>query len=133
VNEKMIDLIIFIIGAALMIIGAICDLIGALGFIRFPNFFVRLHAATIGAIGGAVYPLFGVALVALVMEAPAFTRYAIAGGAFVTAIIILLIAPTGSHALARATHRAKVVPVYPKICDHLEEDRGEVKEEVKEA
>ena len=65
----MIDLVIFIIGALLMIIGAVCDLIGALGFIRFPNFFVRLHAATIGAIGGAVYPLFGVALVALVMDA----------------------------------------------------------------
>jgi len=123
----MIDLVIFIIGVALMIIGAICDLIGSLGFIRFPNFFVRLHAATIGAIGGAVYPLFGVALVALVMDAPAFTRYVIAGGAFITAIIILLVAPTGSHALARAAHRARVIPVYPKVCDHLEEDREKVR------
>lgn len=121
----MIDQIIFIIGAALVFIGALCDLIAAIGFLRFPNFFVRLHAATIGAIGGAVIPLFGVTLIALVSDYLGIFKYYVAGASFITAIFILLAAPTGSHALARATHRAKVVPVYPKVIDHLEEDMGE--------
>ena len=120
----MLEHIVFIIGAILVVIGAICDLIAAIGFLRFPNFFVRLHAATIGAIGGAVVPLFGVTLIALVSDYLGTFRYYVAGASFITAIFILLAAPTGSHALASATHKAKVVPVYPKVVDHLEEDRG---------
>ena len=48
---EIVFAVLFYIGLALVVIGAISDLIGALGMIRFPNFYVRLHAATIGAIG----------------------------------------------------------------------------------
>ncbi|HHC18877.1 MAG TPA: cation:proton antiporter [Euryarchaeota archaeon] len=116
----MISTILFYIGAVLIFIGALCDLFGALGLLRFPNFFVRLHAATVGTIGGAVVPLIGVALVALGSDFLGNIRYVIAGSSFVTAIIILIVAPTASHALAYAAHKSKAVKWEDKVCDHLE-------------
>lgn len=114
--------ILFYIGLTLVVIGAISDLIGALGMLRFPNFYVRLHAATIGAIGGAVYPLIGVALMAPSLSSLGSYKWYLLGASLVTALFIAIAAPTGSHALARAAHRAKVVEVWPKVVDHLEED-----------
>jgi len=55
----------FLLGAFLVVLGGICDLFGAIGLLKFPNFYVRLHAATVGTIGGAVVPLFGVSMLAL--------------------------------------------------------------------
>jgi len=52
----MYDYVLVIIGSVLLVIGAVCDVLGALGMNRFPNFFVRLHAATVGVIGAAFYP-----------------------------------------------------------------------------
>ena len=118
---EIVEWIVFIIGLILVTIGAMCDLAGALGLVRFPNFFVRLHAATVGTIGGAVIPLFGVALIAAVSSQIGPFRWAVAGGAVITAILIMIIAPAGSHALAYAAHKAKIVPVEPKVCDLLEE------------
>ncbi len=117
-----------LIGLLLIFIGVFCDIVGSIGMVRFPNFFVRLHAATVGSIGGAVYPLIGVTLLSLSLDYLGGIRYFIAAGAFITAIAILLTAPVGSHALARAAHRSKTVPVYPKVCDHLEEDREVIEE-----
>jgi len=118
---EVVEWIVFIIGLILVTIGAICDLAGALGLVRFPNFFVRLHAATVGTIGGAVIPLFGVALISAVSSQLGPFRWAVAGGAIIAAFLIMIIAPAGSHALAYAAHKAKIVPVEPKVCDLLEE------------
>lgn len=118
----MIEWILVILGEILIAIGIFCDLVASIGMLRFPNFYVRLHAVTVGTIGGAFVPLIGAALVAAGSEFLGPYRWFMAGGAVVTAILILILAPAGSHAIARATHRAKIVPVYPKIADHLEED-----------
>ncbi len=119
-----IDLVLIYLGEILVVIGVLCDLIGSIGLLRFPNFYLRLHAATVGTIGGAFVPLIGAALIAAGSEYLGVYRWFMAGGAVVTAILILILAPAGSHALARATHRARVTPVYPKVVDHLEEDMG---------
>ncbi|MEM1680545.1 MAG: monovalent cation/H(+) antiporter subunit G [Sulfolobales archaeon] len=120
----MIEYITVLIGSALLLIGAICDLIGALGMNRFPNFFVRLHAATVGTIGGAFYPLIGAALIAFSSEYLGTYRWFVGGCALVSAFLILILAPAGSHALARAAHKSKTAVVAPKVVDHLEEDGG---------
>ncbi len=127
--SKMIDWTLVIIGEILVIIGAICDLLGAIGMLRFPNFFVRLHALTVGSIGGAFVPLIGVTLIALGSEFLDPYRWYVAGASFVAAIILLILSPAGSHAIARAAHKSKVAKVYPKVVDKLEEDRekGEIK------
>ncbi|HDJ83417.1 MAG TPA: cation:proton antiporter [Desulfurococcaceae archaeon] len=119
-----IDWILVILGEVFIAIGAVCDLIAAIGVLRFPNFYVRLHALTVGTIGGAFVPLIGVALVALGAEFLGIYRWFIAGASAVTAVLILILAPTGTHLLARAAHRSRTVEVFPKVVDHLEEDRG---------
>jgi len=119
----MIDWILIIIGEILVAIGAVCDLIAAIGINRFPNFFVRLHALTVGTIGGAFVPLIGVALIALGAEFLGFYRFFMAGASVIAAILLLFLAPVGSHAIARAAHRSKAAIVYPKVVDRLEEDR----------
>ncbi len=119
----MINEILIIIGEVLIAIGAICDLIAAIGMNRFPNFFVRLHALTVGAIGGAFVPLIGVTLLSLGAEFLGVYRFFMAGASIVSAILLLFLAPVGSHAIARAAHRSKAAIVYPKVIDRLEEDR----------
>ncbi len=121
------DLLIYI-GEVLVAIGVFCDLAASIGMLRFPNFYVRLHAATVGTIGGAFVPLIGVALMAMGAEWLGIYRFFLAGASIVTAIIIIILAPVGSHVLARAAHRTRLVRVEPKVVDHLEEDRGGVRD-----
>jgi len=116
--------ILIVIGEIAVGVGAIIDVIAALGMLRFPNFYVRLHAATLGTIGGAFLPLIGVTLIAAGAEFLGVYRWFMAGGSFITALLILILAPAGSHALARAAHRSRAAIVEPKVVDHLEEDRG---------
>ena len=118
----MIDTILFYVGLVLVTIGGVFDLLGALGLLKFPNFYIRLHAATVGAIGGAVVPLIGVSMIALASDFLP-NKYAIAGASFITALIILIVAPTGSHALAYAAHKSRAVEWSP-VCDHLAEDEA---------
>lgn len=116
----MIEAILFWIGSVLFIVGGIFDLLAAIGMIRFPNFYVRLHAATIGAIYGAVLPLIGISLMALGLpELPG--NLVIAGASFITALILLVVAPIGSHVLAYAAHRSRSVEWSP-VHDALEEE-----------
>ena len=121
---EAINWLLVIVGEVLVAIGVFCDLMGALGMLRFPNFFVRLHAATVGTIGGAVVPILGAALIAAGCDFLGYYRWFMAGAALVTAILILIIAPAGSHVLARATHKSKIVPVEPKVVDMLEEEES---------
>ena len=117
------------IGVALIVLGAIMDLIASIGMHRFRNFYLRLHAATVGMIGGAFYPLIGLGLLSLSLEYLGITRYYIAGISFVSALFVLLTAPVGSHVLARAAHRAGIKPE-PINVDRLQEDmeRGVMEE-----
>lgn len=109
------------LGLILIGIGAVSDLIAAIGMNRFRNFYLRLHAATVGTIWGAFLPLIGASLLAAGCTGLGPYRWFMSGGALVTAILVLILAPAGSHALARATHRARIVRVEPCIADHLDE------------
>ncbi len=122
---KMVGIndVLIVLGEIAIGVGVAADLIAAIGMLRFPNFFVRLHAATIGTIWGAFLPLIGVALVAAGADFLGPYRWFMAGASVVTAVLILILAPAGSHALARAAHRSRAAKVEPKVVDHLEEDR----------
>jgi len=112
--------ILRVIGSALLILGAFASVVSAIGFHRFKNFYLRLHAATVGTIWGAVYPLVGASLIAITLEDLGAQRWFIAGASFVAALIILILAPAGSHALARGVHKAKVARVQPCLADKLD-------------
>ncbi|HDI02016.1 MAG TPA: cation:proton antiporter [Ignisphaera sp.] len=116
----MIEWIVFWIGMAMVFIGAICDLIAAIGLLRFPNFFLRIHSATVGIIGGAVVPLIGISLIALVTPQLGSYRIPFAITSFLSAIIIMIVAPIGTHVLAYAAYHTKSPPPQPIAIDLLE-------------
>lgn len=124
----LVDWFLVIVGQVLITVGVFCDLVASIAMLRFPNFYTRLHAATVGSIGGAFLPIIGVALVAAGADFLGPYRWFLSGASLVIAFIELLLAGAGSHALARATHRARAAPTKPLIVDQLEEDRsrGEV-------
>ncbi|WP_297506546.1 monovalent cation/H(+) antiporter subunit G [Thermococcus sp.] len=131
----MIEEAIFVIGSIAILLGAIYDLIAAIGLLRFPDFYMRIHAATVGTIGGAALPVFGAGLVALVYHPLGEQRFFMAGIAFTVGILILIIAPTGSHSLISAVYFGKIGRKPELVVDQLEEDlpkRSDVAELVRE-
>lgn len=120
----MIDLVLAVIGLALIAVGVFYDFVGALGLLRLPNFFTRLHAATAGAIGGAVVPMIGAALLALGADYLGSQRFFLAGAAFASSILLMILAQAGSHAIARATYISGEAPRDPILHDALEKSRG---------
>lgn len=108
-----------IIGIAIVALGAFFNVVGALGLIRFPNYFVRMHAATVAVMGGCVVPLVGVALLSLGKSG--YLGIVTALGAVATGAFIFLTSPVSSHAIARAAHKMKIERK-PMYYDHLEED-----------
>ncbi|NJD98329.1 cation:proton antiporter [Thermococcus sp. LS1] len=92
----MIETILLLFGGAVM-------LFGALGILRFPDVYTRLHAATKCDTGGAMSII--LALV-LMMNAPALVRLKF----LVLAFLIAMINPMVSHAIARGAYKYGVKP-----------------------
>ena len=92
-----------VVAAILIFTGLGFTLIGALGVIRFPDFYTRLHAAGVTDTGGALLILFGLA--------------ALAGWSFASlkllliAIFLMIATPAATHILAQAAHAAKREPL----------------------
>lgn len=121
----MLDLVLVLAGLALIAVGVFYDFVGAIGLLRLPNFFTRLHAATAGAIGGAVVPMIGAALVALGSEYLGPPRFFLAGAAFASSLVLMILAQAGSHAIARAAYVSGEAPREPILYDALREKGGE--------
>lgn len=82
--------------------GAFC-IIGALGLIRMPDFYTRIHAASVTDTLGAELILLGLALQAGFTLVTA--KLAIIG------VLIMFTSPTATHALAKAGHARGVKPL----------------------
>ena len=85
-----------LLAAALIVIGSLFSLVAAIGLIRLPDLYTRMHAASkAGTLGS------GLALIAIAVHATdtgTMTR-ALAG-----VIFFLLTAPVSSHLLAKAAY-----------------------------
>ncbi|NJE85142.1 cation:proton antiporter [Thermococcus sp. CX2] len=91
------------IEVALLIFGGAVMLFGALGILRFPDVYTRLHAATKCDTGGAM----GIILaLVLMMDAPALVKLKF----LVLAFLIAMINPMVSHAIARGAYKYGVKP-----------------------
>ena len=91
----------------LLTLAALSALIGAIGFFRFPDFYTRVHAATMVTVGGACLALIALALhthTTAGLGAPYTIKILM-----ITAFI-LITSPTGSHALADAAHKTGITP-----------------------
>jgi len=108
----MENTIIEIIGAILVLFGAIFLFLGALGLVRMPDVYNRIQAGTKASTLGTFLSLFG-----LILIVPAWW------GKLVLLIIFILITnPVSSHVLARASHCIKV-PLFKKtVVDQYEPD-----------
>jgi multicomponent Na+:H+ antiporter subunit G len=95
-------------------IGGACALIGAIGILRFPDVYNRLHANTVVVVGGAIMTLLGVCILY------GLSVYSLK--ALLIAIFLFLTNPVGAHAIARAAHKSGV-KLWPRsVVDKLEEE-----------
>ena len=99
----MMSLIADILSWACLLGGAIFLLIGAIGVLRFPDFYSRLHAVSICDTLGA-----GLVLIGLMLQ----------GGLSLVTVKLLLMfyfllftGPTAVHALAQAALQSKLKPL----------------------
>jgi multicomponent Na+:H+ antiporter subunit G len=96
------ELVRFPLGGALCLLGAILCVVGTIGILRFPDFYTRLHAASITDTSGAGLVLLGMALMA--------PNWLVLVKLFCMLGFLMLTSATGSHALANAAHTAGLQP-----------------------
>ena len=89
--------------AALVVIGSVFAFLAALGLLRLPDLYTRMHAASKAGVVGAGLMLLGVAFVAL--------DGAVALRVILGIVFLLLTTPVSAHLLARAAYRAGIEPV----------------------
>jgi multicomponent Na+:H+ antiporter subunit G len=108
----MIELVAYV----LLGIGSACALIGAMGIVRFPDVYNRIHANTVVVVGGAILTMIGAGILG---GLNIFTIKAI-----VIAVFLFLTNPVSAHAIARAAHRSKVKLWRRSVVDKLEEEKS---------
>lgn len=96
---------------SLLILAALVNLIAAIGILRFPDVYTRMHAASkAGTLGS------GLMLVTIAVHSG---EVEIASRALAGATFFLLTAPVAAHLLARAAYVAGVEPWKGTEVDHL--------------
>ena len=92
--------LLHVLSGVLVVVGALVVLSGSVGALRLPDFYTRVHAASLTDTGGA-----GLVLLGLCLRAPDWT-------VVVRLVLILLFlaltTPTATHALAAAARRDAV-------------------------
>lgn len=86
------------LGAAVMLAGASFSLLAAIGIVRLPDLYTRLHAASKAGVVGAGLILAAVAIVSF--------DAAVAMRAGLGIIFLLLSTPVSAHLLARAAYKS---------------------------
>lgn len=100
--------LIFVISWGLILFGCFFYVVGAIGLIRMPDFFTRMHGVSLSDTAGVIC-----FIVAMMLQAG---WGLISAKLFFTLVILLYSGPVVSHALARAAFFAGLRP-------ELDEDR----------
>ncbi len=88
------DLAVEIVSWVLIVSGAFFTIVGAFGMWRFPDFWARLHAASISDSGGMILLLAGMAVQA------GLTLVTVK--LFIIGVFLFITGPTATHAVANA-------------------------------
>jgi len=96
-----------VVGGGLCILGGALAIVGSIGVLRFPDFYTRLHAASVTDTGAVLALLFGMAFLS--------PHWLVLIKLLAVAIFLFLTGPTASHAIANAAHTAGVEPVIGKF------------------
>lgn len=102
------------LATVLILGGALLGLIGAIGVLRLPDCYSRMHSASKAGALGAALILAGVAA-ASSGEAALEAMFAL--------VVVLATAPLAAHAVSRAAHRVGVLPVVGPLGDSLAADK----------
>lgn len=89
-----LDLILDIASWACFLFGGVAVLAGALGLVRFPDFYTRLHAAGVTDTGGAELILLG-----MLLQAP---TWIVAVKLIFIGVFLFFTSPVATHAVAHA-------------------------------
>lgn len=109
------DMLIAIVVSLLLVGGSVFCLLAALGVLRFPDLYTRMHAASkAGTIGSGLLLL---AAGVHALDATVLIR-ALAGFGF-----FVLTAPISAHLLAKAAHQAGYRLTNLSVTDQLPRDR----------
>ena len=100
----------------LILAGGLFCLLGAIGVLRLPDCYSRMHAASKAGALGAVLVLAGVAA-ATSGEATMEALFAL--------MAVLVTAPLAAHAVSRAAYHADIKPVVGKLGNVIEDERLE--------
>lgn len=106
----------YVAGAA-VVLGAAFSFLAAIGLLRFPDIYTRLHAAAKTGIVGAGFVLLGVALAAFDLSV---SLRAIGGIVF-----LVLTSPISAHLLSRAAYFAGYVPADITVVNDLAKESTE--------
>lgn len=101
-------------------IGTVFNGLGAVALLRFPDVYTRIHGATKCTTFGSIFSILGVVVYGAVRGGG--VGWSMVIRAILALAFLLLTNPTGSHALARAAHRAGIKP-FRAVVDRLEERR----------
>lgn len=95
--DLLLNILVHVIGWPLMIIGCVFVVIGAVGLIRMPDLYTRLHAAGLTDTGGAIFIILPLILYALFVD----HLFIVAVKLVLILFFTLFTGPTASHALAK--------------------------------
>lgn len=105
-----------IIASVLLVIGAGFMLISALGIVRFPDLYTRMHAATKASSLGVMLILAAVCIY--------FFSWLILVKAILTIIFIFATVPVASHLIAGTAHSMKISKWKYTVIDEWEENKA---------
>ncbi|MDN5335855.1 MAG: multicomponent Na+:H+ antiporter subunit [Synergistales bacterium] len=91
-----------LVAYAFMLLGMLFSLASALGIIRFPDVYTRIHAGTKALTGGAIMVLIGAAIYTPTWQSTA--KILLIG------VFFIATNPLSSHAIARACYRHGIQP-----------------------
>ena len=104
------------LASLLVLSGAVISLLGAIGVLRLPDSYTRMHSASkAGALGTAL----------ILAGTAAASEGAFALAALFAAGVLLATAPLAAHAMARAAHRAGITPQTGPLGDALADAEGD--------
>ena len=95
--------ILNLVSSVFILVGSLSIIVGLLGVYRMPDFFTRLHAASIIDTLGAMLILFG-----LIMH---HGISIVSVKLFLILVFILITTPTAAHALAKSALHGNLKPV----------------------
>jgi multicomponent Na+:H+ antiporter subunit G len=100
----------------LAVVGLVFSLTGAVGVVRLPDVYSRIHCTSVFVTMGAVP-----ALLALVIGEGAISQYGVR--AVLVGILLLTLSPAVSHALARAAYKSGIPQWDKAVADEPKERR----------